>query len=195
MTLSSPRRVLSAVPGDEAGPGVAPSERRDRIRTRLELIIAGASVRMLSERTGINHESLRRMLRRGVINAEYVAALADLYGVSGHWLLTGRGPMFEAGIAGKDVAAPEASVRELIVALSAKMGQVQDGRPGPSLDSWFDGFNSTQMKLRRSNRRLTGPDAADRGEKRPRGDGHADQQSKAEMAKPDRRAASPIPRP
>jgi hypothetical protein len=125
------------------------------IRGRLELVIVGSTWRSLSERTGFNHETLRRACLKGrIIRAELIAVLADLYGVSGHWLLTGRGPMFEAGCSGTEVAVPEASMRELIMALVLKL------RHGPMneteihrLERWFADLNAVQLKVRKRSKR------------------------------------------
>ena len=67
----------------------------------------------IARRTCTNRETARRYLTQGRPSAEFVALLCEDFGVSGTWLLTGKGPKFDVcmgGTAGSRRAVADAFV-------------------------------------------------------------------------------------
>lgn len=54
---------------------------------RLESLMSGESMALVAQRTGVNHESVRRYRNGAKPSAEFIAAVARVYGVSADWLL------------------------------------------------------------------------------------------------------------
>ncbi|MGD9689550.1 MAG: helix-turn-helix domain-containing protein [Phycisphaerales bacterium] len=62
------------------------------LRQRLRRACGDCSVSDLARQTGFNRETTRRYMLGQRPDIEFVARVAELFGCSGEWLLTGRGP-------------------------------------------------------------------------------------------------------
>jgi transcriptional regulator with XRE-family HTH domain len=87
------------------------------IHERLQSIVGQRSSRHIGDLTGTNHETVRRYLTGHVPSVEFLQALCKVFGVSGEWLLTGKGPVRAVEIRGE--ALRDAGAGELLTALSA----------------------------------------------------------------------------
>jgi transcriptional regulator with XRE-family HTH domain len=87
------------------------------LHDRLLAAIGDRSLRHIAELTGTHHESVRRYMAGQAPSAEFMAALCGALGISGDWLLTGRGPMKKADL--RAHAVDEADASELLVAMAA----------------------------------------------------------------------------
>lgn len=67
------------------------------LAARMAETCAGLSFNEIARRTESNRETVRRYMTDGRPPAEFVARLSEAFGVSGTWLLTGRGPKCEPG--------------------------------------------------------------------------------------------------
>ena len=78
---------------------MAPSSRSstyaDEIADRMRDVCAGLSFTEVARRTETNRETARRYLAHGRPSAEFMARLCESFGISGTWILTGRGPRFD----------------------------------------------------------------------------------------------------
>lgn len=79
---------------------MAPSSRSSTYATelgdRMRLICAELTFSEVARRTDTNRETVRRYISSGRPSAEFVARLCQTFGVSGTWLLTGRGPRYDS---------------------------------------------------------------------------------------------------
>lgn len=76
-----------ARPRPRPGPGARSDRWYAGLRARLCHASRGRLIRDIAERTGTNPETVRRYLSTGVPSAEFLAAFARAFGVSGDWLL------------------------------------------------------------------------------------------------------------
>lgn len=86
------------------------------LHERLSILAGGRSFRNLGELTDTHPETVRRYMQGQAPSTEFLSALCKATGVSGEWLLTGRGPMKQSEARGH--ALREASAAELLSALS-----------------------------------------------------------------------------
>ena len=61
------------------------------VAERLCAVTEGLPLRTIGARTGYNHETVRRVLHSGRVTGHFLATIARVFGLSGEWLLTGRG--------------------------------------------------------------------------------------------------------
>lgn len=80
------------------------------------MVVGHRSSRAVSELTGINQESVRRYLGGQALSIEFLQALCKAFGVSGEWMLTGRGVMKAADA--REAALRQADAGELLSALA-----------------------------------------------------------------------------
>lgn len=66
------------------------------LAARMAEVCAGLSFSEVARRTEMNRETTRRYMTSGRASAEFLARLCEAFGVSGTWLLTGRGGKFDA---------------------------------------------------------------------------------------------------
>ncbi len=62
------------------------------LHERLTSVVGSRSSRHVGELTATNHETVRRYLTGQTPSVEFLQALCKACGVSGEWLLTGKGP-------------------------------------------------------------------------------------------------------
>jgi transcriptional regulator with XRE-family HTH domain len=89
------------------------------LHERLAAVVGQRSSRYIGELTGTNHETVRRYISGYAPSVEFLQSLCKAFGVSGEWLLTGKGPMKAADIRGS--ALREADAGELLSALASSV--------------------------------------------------------------------------
>lgn len=94
------------------------------LHDRLESIAGEYSYRRLSELTGVNAESVRRYMQGASPSADFLIALSARLGVSGEWLLTGKGPIKTSDA--RSHALREAKPAELLGAVAAAVERLTD---------------------------------------------------------------------
>lgn len=77
--------------GRAAVAAVSEGTPRDGLHARLERLVGGLSNAEVARRTGVHSESVRRYRRGAEPSARFLAAVCEAFGVSGDWLLCGRG--------------------------------------------------------------------------------------------------------
>ncbi|MCA8935452.1 MAG: hypothetical protein KDB68_04535 [Planctomycetes bacterium] len=101
------------------------------IGERLRKVSATRSIAAIARDTETPFSSVHRYLSGGRVPAEFCAKVAQLYGVSGDWLLYGRGGMYVEARGRSDESAPAGDILELIDSMNAlsrvRLG-VLDGR-------------------------------------------------------------------
>lgn len=80
------------------------------------MVVGHRSSRAVSELTGVNQESVRRYLGGQAPSIEFLQALCKAFGISGEWMLTGRGVMKVADA--REAALRQADAGELLSALA-----------------------------------------------------------------------------
>lgn len=65
----------------------------ESINARIRRAVGQQSARRIALITGFNHETVRRYLKATSPSPEFLCALIDKFGISGHWLVCGQGPM------------------------------------------------------------------------------------------------------
>ena len=63
------------------------------LHERLRIAAEGRSNRMIADLTGVPTETVRRYMRGQGPSAEFLTRFCGAMGISGDWLLMGRGPM------------------------------------------------------------------------------------------------------
>jgi hypothetical protein len=63
------------------------------IVARVRLAVGDRGWREVARDTGYNRETVRRYCTKGGFDGDWLMRVAAAYGVNGHWLLTGDGPM------------------------------------------------------------------------------------------------------
>lgn len=86
------------------------------LHERISQVVGHRSSRAVAEATGANPESVRRYLGGQAPSIEFLQALCKAFGISGEWMLTGRGPMKAADA--REAALRQADAGELLSALA-----------------------------------------------------------------------------
>lgn len=97
--------------------------RPDTLTERLRIITGGQTIREVAEMVGMNHETVRRYLSGHAPSTEFLAQICDHYGVSGNWLLLGKGPPTIKAI--QRQALENATEEELMGALATKLQSIE----------------------------------------------------------------------
>lgn len=80
------------------------------LAARMRQVIGGQTFREVSDRTGANHETVRRYFLNGKPNIAFLAAFCSAYDIRADWLLTGIGsPRRESTEMHDGAAQPERS--------------------------------------------------------------------------------------
>lgn len=91
----------STSPSPAAGTRAEPSSSARGLLHRLDEVVHGQSIREISLRTQMCHETVRRMMRGGGRpSTEFLHAVCIAFNVSAHWLLFGTGPKFADEVEG-----------------------------------------------------------------------------------------------
>lgn len=96
----------------------------EQLKDRLNRVGGQYSYRELGRLTGVHPETIRRYMQGHAPSAVFLSRLCDAFGVSGDWLLTGRGPMHCAEIS--HAALRRADVKDLLQALSSVITDQED---------------------------------------------------------------------
>ncbi|MFG0315145.1 MAG: helix-turn-helix domain-containing protein [Phycisphaerales bacterium] len=96
----------------------------EQLRERLKLAGGQYSYRELGRLTGVHPETIRRYMQGHAPSAVFLSRLCDALGVSGEWLLTGRGPMSCKEIS--KAALRRANVQDLLQAMSSIISDQED---------------------------------------------------------------------
>lgn len=89
------------------------------LHSRLAHAVGNATYRHLADMTGANSETVRRYMNGCEPSAEFLTSICRATGVSGHWLLTGRGPVREQEMVRE--ALRQAQTPELLRAMAETM--------------------------------------------------------------------------
>lgn len=89
------------------------------LHERLSSVVGQRSSRHIGDLTATNHETVRRYLAGSAPSVEFLQAICRAFGVSGEWLLTGKGPMKAADI--RHHALRDADAGELLTALASSV--------------------------------------------------------------------------
>lgn len=89
------------------------------LHERLSSVVGQRSSRHIGDLTGTNHETVRRYLAGSAPSVEFLQAVCKAFGISGEWLLTGKGPMKAADI--RHHALRDADAGELLTALASSV--------------------------------------------------------------------------
>lgn len=92
------------------------------LHDRLRAIAGEHSYRRIGELTETHPETVRRYMQGQAPSAEFLTRVCEVFGVSGQWLLTGRGAMRASEI--RTRALREAEVTELLGALVDGVGDL-----------------------------------------------------------------------
>lgn len=111
------------------------------LHDRLEAAAGDRTYRDLALMTATNPETVRRYMQGQAPSAEFLAALCGALGVSGDWLLTGRGPMLASDVEGH--ALRRASASDLLTAMSDSVERLMDRMERVELF-----VNTIEVKLR-----------------------------------------------
>jgi len=88
-------------------------------KARLNTAAGQYSYRELGRLTGVHPETVRRYMQGHAPSAVFLSKLCESLGISGEWLLTGRGPMKSIDICA--AALRGASMKDLLQAFSSTM--------------------------------------------------------------------------
>jgi transcriptional regulator with XRE-family HTH domain len=94
------------------------------LHDRLRMVTGDRTYRMVAELTEFNQETTRRYLQGQAPSAEFLAAICRVFGVSGDWLLTGRGPMRADEV--RHHALREATAADLLTAMANTLTTLLD---------------------------------------------------------------------
>ncbi|MCC5823743.1 MAG: helix-turn-helix domain-containing protein [Phycisphaerales bacterium] len=97
--------------------------RPDTLTERLRIITGGQTIREVAEMVDMNHETVRRYLSGHAPSTEFLAQICDKYGVSGNWLLLGKGPATIKAV--RKQALETASEEELMGVLGSKLQSIE----------------------------------------------------------------------
>lgn len=89
------------------------------LHDRLQAAVGEMTYRQLAELTGANAETVRRYMQGQPPAVEFLAAVCRAFGVSGDWLLMGRGPMRAKDV--RPSALAESSAGELFTAVAGNV--------------------------------------------------------------------------
>lgn len=89
------------------------------LHERLASVVGQRSSRHIGDLTGTNHETVRRYIAGYAPSVEFLQSLCKAFGVSGEWMLTGKGPMKAADI--RATALREADPGELLTAMATSV--------------------------------------------------------------------------
>jgi len=88
---------VSAEDPDNAAEGSVWEHSPAQLRERLREAVGADSYRAIAARFGNNPEWVRFQLHTLNPSARFLSGVCDLYGISGDWLLLGRGPKRREG--------------------------------------------------------------------------------------------------
>lgn len=94
----------------------------EQLRERIRIVAGGDSCRDIGDRTNTHPETVRRYLSSGTPSADFVRSVADLYGVSADWLLSGRGCVYRRDQLASMLRA--ATFPQLLQALGERLGSL-----------------------------------------------------------------------
>ena len=89
------------------------------LHDRLSAAAGELTYRAISDMTGVHAETVRRYMQGQSPSIEFVAKLCGALGISGEWMLTGKGPMREADT--RSHALREANPVELLSAMAGRI--------------------------------------------------------------------------
>lgn len=113
--------------GDLGGVGDTFDQRlqiAERVASVLLPHLEGSSMHKLGTTLRINRETLRRMYADQKPSVELLARICEKFGISGEWLLTGKGPQRREEL--KKFALQEASPGELYQAVAQRLNCVEE---------------------------------------------------------------------
>ena len=73
-------------------------EYTESVTQRLQLATGDTSYRQIGVLTGTHPETVRRYMNGQSPSAAFLSSISNNFGISGEWLLTGRGPMLTKDI-------------------------------------------------------------------------------------------------
>jgi|GEM_PF-1086408 len=94
------------------------------LHQRLRAAVGARTFREVGELTGTHHETVRRYLGGTPPSVEFLSGLCSALGISGEWLLTGRGPMRRVEV--RMHALREATASDLVAAMAATLERTLD---------------------------------------------------------------------
>lgn len=118
-------------------------ERRDRFQDRLNSAAGDISYRKLGKLTDTHPETVRRYMQGQAPSASFMTNLCRELGISGEWLLTGRGPMKRTDM--RSHALRHADPSELLTAVANTLTDLCD-----RMDRLERFVQSIEIKLRAS---------------------------------------------
>jgi len=94
------------------------------LHERLTAATGDRTYRAISDLTGVHAETVRRYMQGQSPSIEFIAKLCDSLGISGEWILTGKGPMRSADT--RSHALKEANPAELLAAMASTVDRITE---------------------------------------------------------------------